>query len=155
LAGGDPSHIESARVVMETFAAHIIHVGPTGCGHLAKLINQVAYLGYVALVCEAALVADAHGLKRADLIEVLRRSVGGHPLETHWEARLVDGDRTPGFQIARVLKDLRLGTAAFEDAACDGPIANAALSAFERAAAAGHALDDMTALAPLPEWPSA
>ena len=71
-------------------------------------------------------------------------AVGGAPLSTNWEERLLSGDRTPGFQLARVLKDLRLGAAAYADVAAPAPIFAAALAAFESAAANGHALDDMT-----------
>ena len=72
------------------------------------------------------------------------RSVGGAPLSTNWDDRLLSGDRTPGFQVARVLKDLRLGAAAYDGVDSSAPIFAAALAAFERAAANGHALDDMT-----------
>jgi len=144
MAGGDAATLDEARPLLACFAERIVHVGAVGSGHFTKLINQVVYLGYVALFCEATSAADAYGIERSDLIEVLRASVAGAPLSTNWEERLLTGDRTPGFQLARVLKDLRLGAVAYNDVACAGPIFAAALTAFESAAANGHALDDMT-----------
>jgi 3-hydroxyisobutyrate dehydrogenase-like beta-hydroxyacid dehydrogenase len=144
MAGGDAATLEAARPVLASMAERIVHAGAAGAGHFTKLINQVVYLGYVALFCEATAAADAYGIPRADLIEILRHSVGGAPLSTNWEERLLSGDRTPGFQLARVLKDLRLGAAAYADVAAPAPIFAAALAAFESAAANGHALDDMT-----------
>jgi 3-hydroxyisobutyrate dehydrogenase-like beta-hydroxyacid dehydrogenase len=146
MAGGDAATLAQARPVLACFAERIVHLGPTGAGHFAKLLNQVVYLGYVALFCEATAAADAYGIKRDDMIDVLRHSVAGQPLSTHWEERLLNGDRTPGFQLARVLKDLRLGAAAYADVASAAPIFAAALAAFEGAAANGHAGEDMTAL---------
>jgi 3-hydroxyisobutyrate dehydrogenase-like beta-hydroxyacid dehydrogenase len=146
MIGGDAATIDAVRPVLASFADRIVHVGATGAGHFTKLLNQAVYLGYVALFCEATAAADAYGIPRADVIEVLRHSVGGAPLSTRWEERLLTRDRTPGFQIARVLKDLRLGAAAYEDVASPAPIFAAALAAFEGAAAQGHAADDMTAL---------
>jgi 3-hydroxyisobutyrate dehydrogenase-like beta-hydroxyacid dehydrogenase len=144
MAGGDAATLDAARPVLAAVAERIVHVGATGAGHFTKLINQVVYLGYVALFCEATSAADAYGISRADLIDVLRHSVGGAPLSTNWEERLISGDRMAGFQLARVIKDLRLGAAAYADVTTPAPIFAAALAAFESAAANGHALDDMT-----------
>jgi 3-hydroxyisobutyrate dehydrogenase-like beta-hydroxyacid dehydrogenase len=146
MAGGDAATLDAARPVLAAVADRIVHVGATGAGHFTKLLNQAVYLGYVALFCEATAAADAYGIPRAEVIDVLRHSVGGAPLSTHWEERLLTGDRTPGFALSRVLKDLRLGAAAYEDVAAPAPIFAAALAAFENAAANGHALDDMTAV---------
>jgi 3-hydroxyisobutyrate dehydrogenase-like beta-hydroxyacid dehydrogenase len=146
MAGGDAATLDEVRPLLAAMAERIVHVGATGAGHFTKLINQVMYLGYVALFCESVSAADAYGISRADLIEVLRHSVGGQPLSVHFEERLLTGDRTSGFDIARVLKDLRLGAAAYRDAGAEGPIFAAALRAFEGAAANGHAGEDMTAL---------
>ncbi|HEY5349265.1 MAG TPA: NAD(P)-dependent oxidoreductase, partial [Candidatus Lustribacter sp.] len=144
MAGGDAAALDEARPLLGCFAERVVHLGPAGAGHFTKLINQIVYLGYVALFCEATAAADAYGIPRDDLIEVLRHSVGGHPLSTNWDERLLTGDRTPGFQLARVLKDLQLGAAAYDGVACKAPIFTATLAAFEAAAAAGHAGDDMT-----------
>jgi 3-hydroxyisobutyrate dehydrogenase-like beta-hydroxyacid dehydrogenase len=147
MAGGMAADIDAVRSIIEAFTNRIIHVGPTGAGHAAKLINQIAYLGYVALVCEATSIADAYGIGRGDLVDVLRHSVGGHPLETAWEERLVSGDRSAGFAVVRALKDLQLGAAACAQAGCETAIFDAARNAFERALAMGHGHDDMSVLA--------
>ena len=147
MAGGDAATLDEVRPLLATVAERIVHMGAAGSGHFTKLINQVMYLGYVALFCESVSASDAFGIPRAELIEVLRHSVGGHPLSIHFEERLLTGDRKPGFDIARVLKDLRLGAAAYAGVDASAPIFAAALAAFEGAAANGHAGEDMTALA--------
>ena len=146
MVGGDAATLDEARTVLDCMAQRVVLVGPTGAGHFTKLINQVMYLGYIALFCEATAAADAYGISRADLIDVIRHSVGGTPLATHWEERLLTGDTTPGFAIARVLKDLRLGAQAYANLPYDAPIFAAALAAYEAAAASGHAGDDVTAV---------
>jgi 3-hydroxyisobutyrate dehydrogenase-like beta-hydroxyacid dehydrogenase len=146
LAGGDAATLDEVRPFLGCIAERVLHLGVTGAGHFTKLINQNVYLGYVALFCEATAAADAQGISRAGLIEALRHSVAGQPLSTHWEERLLNGDRNPGFAIARVLKDLRLGAAAYGETAEGAPIFHAALAAFEAAALAGRGGDDMTAV---------
>jgi 3-hydroxyisobutyrate dehydrogenase-like beta-hydroxyacid dehydrogenase len=146
MAGGDAATLAEVRDLLACIATTVVHLGPAGCGHLAKLINQMIYLGYVALFCEATSAADAAGLDRAELIDVLRHSVAGHPLATHWEERLITRDITPGFAIARVLKDLRLAANSLAELPLDAPVFAAALAAYEAAAQRGHAGDDVTAV---------
>jgi 3-hydroxyisobutyrate dehydrogenase-like beta-hydroxyacid dehydrogenase len=146
MAGGDLETLDEVRPLLAALAERIVHLGAIGSGHFTKLLNQVMYLGYVALFCEAVSAADDYGIPRAELIDVLRHSVGGHPLSIHFEERILSGDRQPGFDIARALKDLRLGAAAYADVAAAAPIFAAALATFEGAAANGHAGEDMTAL---------
>ncbi len=122
MVGGDAATLDAARPLLGVLADRVVHLGAVGSGHFAKLVNQVMYLGYVALFCEAVSAADAYGISRADLIDVLRHSVGGHPLSINFEERLLTRDRTPGFDIARVLKDLRLGAQAYGDVASPAPI---------------------------------
>jgi 3-hydroxyisobutyrate dehydrogenase-like beta-hydroxyacid dehydrogenase len=98
------------------------------------------------LFCEAVSVADAYDIDRGLLIDALRESVAGKPLSTKWDERLRSGDRTPGFTIARVLKDFRLGAAACDAVHADAPLARAALATFERAAANGDAERDVTSI---------
>lgn len=146
MAGGDAATLDEVRPFLTCIAKRVFHAGATGAGHFTKLTNQAVYLGYAALFCEATAAADAYGISRGVLIEMLRHSVAGQPLSTHWEERLLTGDRTPGFEIARVLKDLRLGAAAYDGVGSAAPIFAAVLAAFEAAAAAGRAGDDMTAV---------
>jgi 3-hydroxyisobutyrate dehydrogenase-like beta-hydroxyacid dehydrogenase len=146
MAGGDVATLDEVRALFACIATSVVHLGAAGAGHLAKLLNQMIYLGYVALFCEATAAADAAGLDRSELINVLRHSVGGQPLSTHWEQRLITRDITPGFQIARVLKDLRLAAESIADLPLDAPIFAAALAAYEAAAQRGHAADDVTAV---------
>ncbi len=146
MAGGEVETLAAVRALFAAIATNVVHLGANGTGHFAKLVNQMIYLGYVALFCEATQAADAAGLDRGELLNVLRHSVAGHPLSTHWEDRLIARDVTPGFQIARVLKDLRLGAESLTELGRDSPIFAAALAAYEAAAARGHAADDVTAV---------
>ena len=146
MAGGDAETLDEVRTLFACIATTVVHLGAAGTGHLAKLLNQMIYLGYVTLFCEATSAADAAGLDRNALIDVLRHSVAGQPLSTHWEERLITRDIKPGFQIARVLKDLRLAAESLAELPLDAPIFAAALAAYEAAAQRGHAGDDVTAV---------
>lgn len=146
MIGGERTDFETALPVLRCLAKGIHHLGPLGSGNVAKLINQIVFLSYVALFCEAAGLGRDYGLDIPELVEVLRTSVAGSPLMTGWEHHIETGDLKPGFQIMRVLKDLGLGEELCREQNYDAPIFQTALHAFRTAAEAGFADKDMTAL---------
>lgn len=146
MAGGDERDLARARPYLNAFAAHVYHLGPSGSGATAKLLNQIVYLSYAAVFCEVTAFAARDGLDVPTLVDVLRRSVAGSPLMTGWERHLESGDFTPGFHIRRALKDLGLGSEAYAAGDYEAPVFAAALAAFENASAAGYAGCDIAAL---------
>ena len=146
MAGGEARALDVVRPVIACFASDLFHLGPAGSGYLAKAINQAIYLSYAASFCEAAALGATSGLNVPVLLDVLRRSVAGKPLMTHWEERIASEDLAPGFQVARVLKDLAMAEAACADAGFDAKILKSVVSAFRGAADSGHGGHDMTAL---------
>ncbi len=146
IVGGEKDVLEKARPVLECFSKHIYHMGPLGTGNIAKLINQIVFLSYVALFCESAALGQRAGLDVPTLLEALRTSVAGKPLMNPWDKPIETGDHTAGFHIRRVLKDLELGAAVVADEDFDAPVFQAALDAFRHAAKLGQSEKNMTAL---------
>ena len=146
MIGGERADFETAQPVLRCLAKGIHHLGPLGSGNVAKLINQIVFLSYVALFCEATGLGRDCGLDIPELVEILRTSVAGSPLMTGWERHLETGDLKPGFQVARVLKDLGLGAELCREQNYDAPIFQTALRAFRAAAEAGFADQDMSVL---------
>jgi 3-hydroxyisobutyrate dehydrogenase len=75
MAGGAAADIAAIQPVMADLAANFTHVGATGAGQTAKLINQaIVGTGYV-LMAEALALAEAAGIDAARLPACL---AGGH-----------------------------------------------------------------------------
>jgi 3-hydroxyisobutyrate dehydrogenase-like beta-hydroxyacid dehydrogenase len=146
MAGGAPACIDAVRPVVNCFAPFLYHLGGPGSGYLAKAINQAIYLSYAAVFCEAAALGAVSGLDVPVLLEVLRRSVSGRPLMTHWEDHIATGDLAPGFQLSRVLKDLAMAQQACDAIGFKADLLEAVVAAFRATADDGHARHDMTAL---------
>jgi 3-hydroxyisobutyrate dehydrogenase-like beta-hydroxyacid dehydrogenase len=146
MVGGPAQAYEKALPVLRCMASHVFHMGPVGTGNVGKLINQMIYLTYVASFCEAARLGHEWDLDVPQLVDVLRNSVAGKPLITHWEQRLETGDLTPGFPIRRVLKDLQLCQEAFAEQDYTAPLFEIALNAFRKVGEAGFMESDLTAL---------
>jgi 3-hydroxyisobutyrate dehydrogenase-like beta-hydroxyacid dehydrogenase len=146
MAGGDAADLARVDALLHAFAAHVVHLGPVGSGCIAKIANQMVYLSYVAVYCEAVALAQRAGVDVPTLLDVLHTSVAGAPLVTGWDERIRSGDVHPGFQTKRALKDLELGADACAAYGFDPPAFAGSLRSFRDAAAAGHSDDDMTAI---------
>src|SRR5690348_15727539 len=146
MVGGDRSAFERALPILQQLGNRIYHLGPIGCGNVAKIANQIVYLSYVASFCEVAGLGREFGLDIPALVEVLRHSVAGSPLITGWERRIQTGDIAAGFAINRVLKDLQLGADLCREERFEAPIFAAAIDIFRKAAAAGLGKNDMSAI---------
>jgi 3-hydroxyisobutyrate dehydrogenase len=76
MVGGDARAVAAARPVFETFAGLIVHLGGVGAGQTAKLINNALMAANLAVAHCGLEAADALGLDRAALIELIKVSSG-------------------------------------------------------------------------------
>ena len=135
-----------AQPLLRHLGNRIYHMGDIGTGNFTKIANQVIYLSYVASVCEIASAARGLGMDVPNFIDVMRNSVAGRPMMTHWEERFESGDRVAGFQVSRLLKDLQLGADICAEKGFDKSMLDTAINTYRRAADAGYADLDMTAI---------
>lgn len=77
MVGGEVSAVERCRPVFETFADPIIHLGPTGSGQMAKLLNNLAFTAQITIAYEMYAFADRLNVDRAALAQVLSSGSGG------------------------------------------------------------------------------
>jgi 2-hydroxy-3-oxopropionate reductase len=146
MVGGDKTDHERALPLLRHLGNRIYHMGPVGTGNVAKIANQMIYLSYVAAFCETARMARESGLDIPNFVDVMSHCVAGDPLVTGWERRLESGERSSGFRISRVLKDLQLGADVCAEHASDAPVLASVMRAYRQAAESGSMDKDMTAL---------
>ncbi len=146
MVGGEAADFERARPVLRTLGTHLYHMGPIGSGNIAKALNQSIFLSYVVAYCEAARLGRRAGLDVAQLVDMLRNSVGGNPLMTGWDRHIPTEDLTYGFLIRRVLKDLGMTNEIREAYDFEAPMLDLATRTFREMGEAGHMETDMTAI---------
>lgn len=146
MVGGERGDFDRAQPVLRHLGNRLYHMGDIGTGNFTKIANQVIYLSYVASVCEIARAARGLDMDVPNFIDVMRNSVAGRPMMTHWEDRFENGDRVAGFQISRLLKDLQLGADVCAEHAFDIPVLETVINTYKKASDAGHADLDMTAI---------
>ncbi len=85
LGSGDEAAFARARPVFEAFCADIFHLGPAGCGQVAKICNNLLLWISVVANYETMNMADKYGLKKSQLVSALMISTGTNGTLHRWE----------------------------------------------------------------------
>jgi len=108
MCGGDNDDVESARAVIDAYAARVVHIGPAGHGQLAKAVNQICIAGLLQGLSEGVHFAARAGL---DMDKVLEAISGGAAQSWQMEnrAKTMAADEFEfGFAVDWMRKDLRI-----------------------------------------------
>jgi 3-hydroxyisobutyrate dehydrogenase len=108
MCGGTEPAVTAARLVMQAYAARIVHVGPAGAGQTTKMVNQIAIAGVLQGLAEALRFAQAADL---DLPKVFEAISGGAAqswqMDNRWQSMAEDRFDF-GFAVDWMRKDLGL-----------------------------------------------
>lgn len=108
MVGGDAAALERVRPVLTAYGTTITHLGDSGSGQFAKLVNQVLVVVNQMAASEALMLAAAAGLDLASVIEAVKGGAGGSWMLANRGPQMAAGDWRPGFTIDLQQKDLRL-----------------------------------------------
>ena len=149
MAGGETAEIERAQAFFADVAGRFTHMGPTGSGMVAKMLNQlIVGCGY-AVMAEAAVLAEAAGIDASRLPECLG---GGHAdgsLLQRIYPRMVKRDFAPQGYARQLLKDLEMVNEFAGGMKAPTPMMGEALSLYRMLVHLGHAELDGVALVKL------
>jgi 3-hydroxyisobutyrate dehydrogenase-like beta-hydroxyacid dehydrogenase len=151
MAGGDAAEIERARPFFADVAGRFTHMGPSGAGMVAKMLNQLIVGCGHAVMAEAVVLAEAAGIDAARLPECL---AGGHAdgsLLKNLYPRMVKRDFAPLGYVRQLLKDLEMVNEFAGALKAPTPMMGEALSLYRMLAHLGHTELDTAALVKLYE----
>lgn len=147
LAGGDADALADAGPVLARLGRRTVQMGGSGSGSLAKLLVNGVLHALNQAVGEALAVADASGLARGDLYDVLADSAVGAPVLGYRRAQYLTDDAPVAFALSLAAKDVGLLVDEADAAGAAVPQARLNLAALRRAAEDGYGEEDMAALA--------
>lgn len=151
MAGGDEVDIAALRPLFADVAARFTHVGPTGAGMVAKMLNQLIVGCGHAVMAEAVVLAEAAGIDAAKLPECL---AGGHAdgsLLQKLYPRMVKRDFAPQGYARQLLKDLEMVNELAGQLKAPTPMMGEALTLYRMLVHLGHAELDTAAVLKLYE----
>ena len=106
MVGGSDEAFALAKPILDVVGENVFHLGPLGAGNTVKLLNNYIGMTFVATVAEAYAAADAAGLDRKTVYDV----VGSGPIHSTMldmiSAYMVNGEKIMEFSIGNASKDL-------------------------------------------------
>jgi len=108
MVGGDAADLDAARPLLAAYGRQISHIGPSGAGQLAKMVNQICIAGALEGLAEGLHFALAAGLDPAAVISAISQGAAqSWQLDNRWQT-MVAGKFEHGFAVEWMRKDLRI-----------------------------------------------
>lgn len=109
MIGGDAGDVALARPVIEAMAASVLHVGPSGAGNVAKLVNNLLVAAHMMTTGEALRLGESAGVGADAVLRVVNAATGRSALsEVHFPTWILSDRFDSGFTMGLMRKDVRL-----------------------------------------------
>jgi 3-hydroxyisobutyrate dehydrogenase len=144
LVAGPTSAVESARPVLDSLGERVLVVGAAGEASRLKLVVNTWMTAATVAMADALAACDRLGVARSSLLEVLDGGPLAMPYALQKAQLMTDREFAAGFPVELALKDIRLLEQAEGQ---QPPLVHVVEERLQRAVDAGHARDDVAALA--------
>ncbi len=108
MVGGEQTHFDRASALLSCMASDVLHVGATGCGQMAKILNNMVLFQTVAALAEAQTMANRAGLSTERLFDALEQGSANSFALTQHGRKAMQTDEFPlqAFSVEYARKDL-------------------------------------------------
>jgi len=120
--GGDKSHFERVKPLLECMGKTIFHMGPLGTGQVTKLANQIAQLACLQGAAEALLFAREQGADPGKVREAVMTGLGASRMLDLLGKKMVERDFAAGIVAALHHKDIGVALEIARDAGLPMPV---------------------------------
>ena len=149
MVGGDSAALEQARPMLEAYSRDIFHLGPTGAGSTAKMVNQILVYCNLASTVEAITLCQKLGADPQAIYDVICTSMGASTVFQTRVPKILDQTYESGGSMRIALKDLGIIEEIGRENAVPLPMSAQATQLMRAAAASGGADGDDLAVARL------
>ena len=108
MCGGDVQAFEQVRPVIAAFARAVTHLGDSGAGQLAKMVNQICVGGLLQGLAEALAFGEKAGLDMARVLEVISQGAASSWQMVNRGPTMIRDEFDFGFAVDWMRKDLGL-----------------------------------------------
>jgi 3-hydroxyisobutyrate dehydrogenase len=109
MVGGDETALAQVKPLLDTFSAHVHHMGGSGTGHVTKVLNNFLNGITLAATAEVMVAGKKAGLDLAQLLDVINTSTGVSFASLNRFPHIIKGDYLEGGLTGRLMaKDVRL-----------------------------------------------
>src|SRR5580658_3554675 len=146
LASGPHWMAEDVAPVFAALGRSTAWLGSAGNGTRAKLVLNNWLTNLTEMTAETLTFARDLSLDPAAIVDLLASTPLGSPYATQKARTMLAGDFTPAFALKHALKDADLAAQAAQASGAELTLTSALLPRWRRAAASGHADDDVAAI---------
>ncbi len=123
VAGGEKQALERAMPFLNALSSKVVHLGDSGNGHVAKLINNLLCAAHLVTTAEAISLGKKAGLDPAALIEGLNAGSGKSAIsEVNFPRWILNDGFDSGFTMQLMRKDVRLAQQLITDMEMDSSL---------------------------------
>ncbi|WP_019852890.1 2-hydroxy-3-oxopropionate reductase [Actinopolyspora mortivallis] len=146
MVGGEAEAFAAAGEVFDVVGKTVVHVGPAGSGQTVKAANQLIVAGNIALVAEALVFLEAHGVDTESAFQVLGGGLAGSKVLDAKNRGMRERTFKPGFRIELHNKDLGIVQSAARESGVSTPVASLVAQLVAAAVAQGDGSLDHSGL---------
>lgn len=109
MIGGTEADLATVTPVIEAMSSKAVHVGPSGAGNIAKLVNNMLVAAHLVTTGEAMRLSEAAGLSAEEALKVVNAATGRSAVSEAMMPRwIVSNTFDSGFTAGLMRKDVRL-----------------------------------------------
>jgi len=139
MVGGDETALAQVKPLLDTFSAHVHHMGRSGTGHVTKVLNNFLNGITLAATAEVMVAGKKAGLDLAQLLDVINTSTGVSFASLNRFPHIIKGDYLEGGLTGRLMaKDVRLYLDLAEELGVVTLVGPGTLAAFQVSNALGY-----------------
>ncbi|MEC8538599.1 MAG: NAD(P)-dependent oxidoreductase [Pseudomonadota bacterium] len=128
MAGGTDAAVAAAMPVLASMGRPV-HLGPAGCGHAMKALNNYVSAAGLIAAFEALATARAAGIAPDRFLEVINAATGrNNTTEVKIDRFVLDESYDSGFALALMEKDVSIAATLMAAVTRQGPLAGAVLA---------------------------
>ena len=131
MVGGSADAFGKVESILKLLGENVFHVGPSGSGSLAKIVNNQIFLSTSVLVQEAFVMGLKAGMEPQVLLNVLKTSSAASMVKLAPLFLSNDIDRNI-FSLGIAMKDLNLAIESSKQVGVSMPVTRAAYSVYEK-----------------------
>jgi len=147
MCGGADKDFARAEPVLQIIGSKVTHIGPVGCGQIAKVANQVAIAGTFMALAEALTLAFRAGADPERVVDAIGGGVAGSWILNNRSDRMLNDDYPLGFRTRLHRKDLGIALDTARQFQVPVPIASLIATIEDSLIAQGFGDEDMSNLA--------
>jgi 3-hydroxyisobutyrate dehydrogenase len=147
MCGGSAEDFARARPILECVGKSITHVGPVGCGQIAKAVNQVVISGTYQSVAEGMVLAARAGADPRQVLAAIENGAAGSWILSHRAGNMLDDAYPLGFRMRLHRKDLGIALDSARRAGVSLPVASYVATVEDGLIRQGHGDEDLSAIA--------